>query len=430
MKTLIQNTKILTMTSEQVIENGFIAIENDRIVYVGEQKPENFEADQIIDGKNKAVIPGLVNAHCHIAMTLLRGYADDLPLEEWLFQKVFPIEDKLTCADITCGTSIGLMEMLRTGTTCFADQYFMMDNVARAVEQAGMRANLTRCQMCFDEDVDIQKDKTMQEARAFYQNWHGKADGRIQVTLSPHSVYGCTPRYIEGIVSMAHELGADMQMHLSETAKEVADCQAKYGKSPVQHFHDLGAFDRHAFVAHGVHVSEQDMLLLKNKNVSMVHNPGSNMKLASGVAPIAQYMQNGINVALGTDGACSNNNLNMFEEIQLAALLAKGHFMNATSLKAYEAIQMATVNGATALNLPAVGKIKAGMKADLVMLDLDQPHCYPMHSLISALVYSMNGSDVVMTMVDGTILYQNGEYLTIDAEKVKFEVKQSVARLF
>jgi 5-methylthioadenosine/S-adenosylhomocysteine deaminase len=432
MKVLIKNAAIIPMTgSEEVIKEGYICIEEDKIESIGLEYPDKFIPDMVLEGKNKLVLPGLINTHTHIPMTLLRSYADDLPLEKWLFEKIFPIEDQFTAEDIYWASMLGLTEMIGSGTTCFADMYFFMDQIGKAVEEAGIRADLSRGLQCFDESFDEQKDKRLHESRQFYKDWNNRAEGRIKVRLGPHSVYTCIPQYLKSTLRLAEELGTGIHIHLSETQKENEECLKKYGKTPTQHLNDLGILRPNTIAAHCVHITEKDMDLLQKNKVSVLHNPGSNLKLGSGIAPIKKLMNKKINIALGTDSASSNNNLDMLQEVYLAAVLSKGAEEDPTLVKAYDALEMATVNGAKALGIDHMtGKLERGMKADLILVSMNKPHFYPLHDRLSNLVYSGQSGDVDMVMVDGKILYEKGQFKTIDYEQVVFNINRICQRLF
>ncbi|MDI9495466.1 MAG: amidohydrolase [Bacillota bacterium] len=448
MKTLIKNIKIITMDDEKpLIDCGDIIIEDDRILdiiengvsecnrIVGDPKDECYEStsgqcDRVIDGENKLALPGFINAHTHVGMVPFRNFANDLPLEEWLFNKLFPMEDKLTADDIYQASQMGIAEMLAAGTTCFADMYMFEDVLAEVVKSTGIRADLARGLQCFDEDFDIKTDRRVLESLDLFNQYHNAANGRIKIRFGPHAVYTCTPRYLAETADLAKELGVGIHIHLSETRNENENCVKTYGKSPTQHLADLGVFDLPVIAAHGVHLSDEDISILSEKNVSIIHNPASNLKLGSGVMRAVKLVESGINVGLGTDGASSNNALDMMREVYLAAVLSKGVFEDSVGIKAYEALKMATVNGARALGLSDVGRIKAGMKADITLIDLDKPHYYPLNDAISAVVYCGKGSDVHTAIVDGEILYENGEYKTIDIEAVKAGVKRITERLF
>ena len=308
MNLLIKNITILSMAGkDEVIENTNMYIEDDKIVHIGELK-EDIKVNRIIDGKNKVAMPGLVNAHTHIGMSLLRNYADDLPLHEWLTKKIWPIEAKLTAEDIYWGSLLSMVEMIQSGTTTFCDMYFFMDEVGKGLEESGIRGVLTRGII---EEPGKEKEK-LDDTRELYKNWHGKGEGRIKVMVAPHAPYTCSPAYLEDVMDLAHELDTGIHIHLSETKKEVEDSYKTYGKSPIKHVYDLGLFKLPTIAAHCVHVDESDIKILMENNVSPVNNPSSNLKLASGFAPIDEMLKFGVNVSLGTDGSSSNNNLNMF----------------------------------------------------------------------------------------------------------------------
>ncbi len=431
MKYLFKNALVVTMNQDmEVLKSWDVLVENDRIRAMGNISPEQKDNAVIIDAAGKLLMPGLINSHSHVPMTLLRNYADDMDLQTWLFKHIFPAEDKLTGPDVYWGTFLGIMEMLASGTTCFFDMYYFMDDMCRAVEQAGIRAQLSRGITSMDEGPDFSGLKSLNESKEFYQSWNGAADGRITGAFAPHALYTCSPSVIKAIGSTAQKYGAPIHVHVDETRTEHVDCLKNFGKTPTRHLYDLGLFDQKTVAAHCTWVTEEDMALLKEKDVSMVHNPASNLKLASGIAPVPQAMSQGLNVTLGTDGASSNNNLNLFEEIQLSAFIHKGSSLNPLLVSAAEALQMATVNGAKALDRDDLGIVKEGNKADLILIDLDKPHFMPLHNPISALAYSAQGADVCLTMVDGRILYEKGEYKTIDKEKVGHYIKKIYDRIF
>lgn len=426
MTLLIKNIDLLPMNNpREIIYNTNIYIKDNRIFYIGDIK-ENIEVSKTIDGKNKLAMPGLINAHTHIGMSLLRNYADDLPLYEWLTEAIWPIEDKLTGEDIYWGSLLSIVEMIQSGTTAFCDMYFFMDEVAKAVEESGIRGVLTRGIV---EDPDNPNEK-LEETRELYNNWNGKSNGRIKVMVAPHAPYTCSPEFLIKTRDLAKELNTGIHIHLSETKREVEDSFKAHGKSPIKHVYDLGLFDVHTIAAHCVHVDDKDIEILWKNNVYPVNNPGSNLKLASGFAPVDKMLKRGIPVALGTDGSSSNNNLNMFEEINLAALINKAVNLDAISVPAYSAIAMGTINGAKALNWSdEIGSIEAGKKADLILLDMDKPHLYPKHNLISAVSYSAQGSDVDTAIIDGKIIMEKREIKTLDVEKIKFMAEKQAKDL-
>lgn len=419
MNLLIKNVTLVPMDKKNdILENTNIYILNNKIEHIGYLRGD-LKVDRIIDGKGMVAMPGLINSHTHIGMSLLRNFADDLPLHEWLTQKIWPIEAKLTEEDVYWGSLLSMVEMIQSGTTAFCDMYFFMDQVGMGLEEAGIRGVLTRG-LIEEEGKSIIK---LNETRELYRNWNGKGNGRIKVMVAPHAPYTCSPDFIMKSCALAKELDTGIHIHLSETKKEVEDSFKQYGKSPIKHVYDLGVFEIPTIAAHCVHVDDNDIEILKENNVSVVNNPGSNLKLASGFAPVDKMVKKGVNVALGTDGSSSNNNLNMFEEINLAAIVNKAVNMDAVSIPAKTAVEMATINGAKALLWSEeIGSIEVGKKADLILIDIDKPHLYPHHNIISSLAYSAQGSDVDTVIVDGKIIMENREIKTLDVEKIKYNV--------
>lgn len=426
MNILIKNATLLSMgDKEEPVENVEVAIEKDKIKYIGEV-PEDFYAEKVIDARESLVMPGLIDGHTHIAMSLFRNYADDLPLMEWLKTRIWPLEEKLTAQDVYWGSMLGVAELIRSGVTCFSDMYFFMEETAKAVEEAGIRAVLARGLVGGDND----DGRRFEETRKLYKSWHNGAGGRIKVMVGPHAPYTCSPGYLRKVVELARELNVGIHIHIAESADEVEESLKNYGKSPVRHIYDLGLFDIPTVAAHCVHLSDEDIEILAENKVSVVNNPTSNLKLASGFAPVEKMIKKGINVALGTDGPSSNNNLNMFEEINLAAIINKSVNHDATSIPAITAIKMATVNGAKALGLEKeIASIEVGKKADLIIIDTQKPHFYPRHNIISALAYSAQASDVKTVIVDGKIVMEDYEIKTIDTERIMFETEKAAKDL-
>lgn len=420
---LIKNVILLPMGKEkEPVENTNIYIVDNQIEHIGYLRGD-IKVDRVIDGNGKVALPGLINAHTHIAMSLLRNYADDVPLHEWLTQKIWPVEANLKAEDIYWGSMLSIVEMIQSGVTCFSDMYFFMDEVGKAVEESGIRGVLSRG--LIEEDSEKINNEKLEDTKKLYNNWHGKANGRIKVMVAPHAPYTCDPDYLKRIMDLANELGAGIHVHLSETRKEVEESFYKFNKSPIKHVYDLGLFKYPTLAAHCVHVSDEDIQILGENNVAVVNNPGSNLKLASGFAPVQKMLDKGICVALGTDGSSSNNNLNMFEEINLAALINKGVLKEATSVPAIKAIEMGTINGAKALNWDKeIGSIEVGKKADLILIDMEKPHLYPKHNVVSAIAYSCQASDVDTVIVNGKIIMEGYEIKTIDVEKVMYNAER------
>jgi len=420
---LLKNAEILT--PDGIIQKGDILIENDIISKVG-SIDANFTADTVIDCNNKLAIPGLINTHTHAAMTLFRSYADDMLLMDWLQNKIWPAEAKLKSEDIFWGTQLAIAEMLKSGTTTFADMYFYMPQVAQAVAESGIRAVLARGMA----GVAPTADQALVESEQFYNEYNNAADGRITVMIGPHAPYTCPPDYLKKVVALARRLGAEIHIHLSETSDEVQNCYKQHRMSPIKLMDELGVLDCGTLAAHCVHVSEDDIAIMKSKAVRVAHNPGSNMKLASGIAPVPQMLEAGLCVSLGTDGAASNNNLDMFEELRLAATLHKANTLDPLVIPASQAVEMATSLGAKALGLSGVtGMIKAGLKADIVLIDMDALHWYPRHDRVSLLAYSAGQGDVDTVIVNGKVLVHNHRLTTIDEEQLKYEVQRRGMRL-
>ena len=410
------------------LKNAWIGIENDTIVSIGETKPEG--EWQTKSMHNSLLIPGLINGHTHAAMTLLRGLGSGLPLDRWLHEAIFPVEDRLTATDMRAGNALAQMEMLRTGTTSYSDMYYMLDTEAELCQSSGMKVNLARPITCFNPEESAAESIRAKESVALFDTWHGRENGRIRVDFSIHAEYTCQEKIAREYAEIGKTRGARMHLHLSETVKEHAACKAKYGKTPTEWFQSLGVLDLPTAAAHCVTVEDSDLEILKTYGVSPVHNPSSNMKLGSGFMRLPKLLNYGLNVGIGTDGTASNDNLNMLEEMHLAALIHNGNLCDPTAIHAEQVLTMATRNGAKLQGREDTGSLAVGKKADIVAVNMDAPHLIPSFDPISTLLYSAQGSDVCMTMVDGRILYENGEYKTIDAEKVRFEVKAALNRLY
>lgn len=414
------------------VKNADIGIRNGLVEFItpSGNGPKDFKAEKIIDGRHRLVMPGLVNAHTHCSMTLLRNAADDLPLDKWLFKRVFPIEARLTEEDIYWGTMLGIAEMLKTGTTTFTDMYLHMNATAQAVCDSGIRANLSRSPLDYMEGEKHKNVNAFLECREYHRTWHGQNDSRIKVFVEVHSTYLFDLDSLEKSADLASELGTGIQIHILETVKEKEDSLREYGKSPVEICEETGIFKVPVVAAHCVHLSDNDMDIMAARGVYAAHNPTSNLKLGSGIARVPEMLEKGIRVSLGTDGAASNNNLNMFEEMHLAALLHKGIHMNPELVNAEQVVTMATANGAEAAGFgDLTGHIRAGMRADLTILDTDKAHLTPLNDPHSAIVYAAQGSDVDTVLVDGEFLLENGRLTTIDEEKVKHEARRIAARL-
>ena len=412
MRILIKNAQILTMTAEE-LQKGDILIVDEKIAAIGQVTAEMLNGtEKVIDAANHLAMPGLINAHTHAAMTLLRSYADDLELMSWLNDEIWPAEAKMDAEDIYWGTMLAIAEMIRGGTTTFADMYGpFMEKVAEAVISTGIRANLSRgCVGVADAN-----EEKIAENIALFEQYNDAAEGRIKVWFGPHAPYTCSQEYLQKTAQAAWERGSGIHIHLSETKSELEQIKENYGHSPVEYLNQAGIFDGPCLAAHGVWLNDEEIEFLQEKNVSIAHNSVSNMKLSSGVAPVAKMLSQGLNVGLGTDGASSNNSLDMFKEMATAAFLSKLSTMEPTSLPAYEVLKMATIGSAKALHWDKeIGTLEVGKKADVILLDLNQPHFCPWNNSIADLVYSAKSSDVTHTIVNGQILMEDRKLLTID----------------
>lgn len=428
MKILLKNATVLP-------EYGFekrpvcVLIEDRKIVSIGEAVPENSNAETV-DCKGNLLIPAFYNAHCHAAMTLFRGYGEDLPLQRWLEERIFPAEDKLTYNSVLVATRLAIAEMLRNGIASFSDMYMFEDAVAEAVLESGVKANLSRSFVSFDPDMDIRSDFRFNEFLNLTKQYHHADGDRILVDLSLHAEYTNVPRVCRDVADYAKENGYGIQIHLSETEKEHLDCIGRHGKTPTEFFLDTGVLDVPVTAAHCVWVSDSDIKILADKRVSVAHNPVSNLKLGSGVMPLRKMLNAGVNVALGTDGVASNNRLDILREMQTAAILHKGVTRDPAITVASEMLPIATYNGALAQGRHDCGKIKVGSKADLVLIDRNSLHNMPCYDDYAMLAYSADHTDVLFTMVDGRILYRNGEYTSIDEERLRYESQEVFAHYF
>lgn len=426
MRILLKNADIITMNSNRdVLKNTNIGIEDTTIKFIGDIE-EGFTPDETINCKGKVVMPGLCNSHTHIPMSLLRNYANDLPLFQWLSEKIWPIEDKFTSEHVYWGSMLSIAEMIKGGTTAFADMYFFMEDMAKAVEETGIRGVLSRGLMGESANGDVRFD----ELRNLHKNYMNAADGRITIMAGPHAPYTCSDDYLKSVMCLAEEINVPIHIHLSESKGEVEDSIKKYGKSPIEHMEELGLFKFKTLAAHCVHLSENDIDILAKYNVSVANNPGSNLKLGNGFAPVKTLLDKGVNVALGTDGASSNNNQNMFEEMNLASIINKSLCNDTTVIPAMKSIEMATLNGAKAMGLKSQGAIEVGNKADIIAVDFHKPHLYPKLDMVSSIVYSAQASDVSDVIVNGKILMENYELKTIDLENVIYNVEKITKNLY
>ncbi|MBP1921891.1 5-methylthioadenosine/S-adenosylhomocysteine deaminase [Halorubrum alkaliphilum] len=382
-------------------------------------------ATETLDAEGSLVIPGLVNAHTHVAMTLLRGYADDKPLDAWLREDIWPVEAELTPDDVEAGAELGVVEMIRSGTTAFADMYFAVDRVADVVDRAGLRARLGHGAVTVGKD-DAAAAADVEESLAVAAELDGAADGRIRTAFMPHSLTTVGEEFLREGVDEAREAGVPIHLHANETTDEVDPIVDEGGQRPIEYADDIGVLGPEDFFAHGVHVDGAEIDLLAESGTAVVHCPASNMKLASGMAPVQRMRDAGVTVALGTDGAASNNDLDLFDEMRDAAMVGKLAAEDASAVPAEAVVEMATAAGADALGLPG-GRIAEGAAADLAVVDLDAPHLTPVHDLVSHLAYAASGHDVRHTVCDGEVLMRDRDVLTLDVEAVRERAAEAAA---
>ena len=425
MKILFEHVTALTMDPAQPeLKDGFVSVEDTKITYAGGGRPAG-EFDRVIDCTDKIMLPGLVNAHTHVPMALLRGCGGGCDLHTWLNQYIFPAEAKLDPRCVAAGTGLGLAEMIASGTTCINDMYMHTETIAQTVLDAGLSANLSCGGVYFGapEDFSPETCSDCQNTKRLRENWHGAGDGQILIDASIHAEYTSNAPLWQWVADYARQYDLGMHVHVSETNSEHMKCIEKYGESPAVLLDKYGVWQNGGAAAHCVYLSGQDAELLAKRGVTAVHNPVSNLKLMSGVAPLFFLRQCGMNIALGTDGVASNNSHDLFEEMKTAALTQNWTFgEDHDLLTASELLAMATVNGAKALRRDT-GILAAGKIADIILLDASRPNLIPCHDLAENLVYSARGSDVCMNMARGRVIYENGTFLTLDLEKLRAEVE-------
>ncbi len=418
---LFQNvTAVLMDGAHTVLPGAFVAVDGGTITSVGTTHPAG-DFQRVIDGKGGILMPGLVNCHTHVPMTAMRGYGDGHDLQDWLHNFIFPVEAKWDDRAIRACTDLGIMEMIASGTTCIADMYMHTQTVAQAVADAGLSANLSCGGVFFGETFSPASCADCAHQEELVKAWHGYDGGRIRVDASLHAEYTSKPGLWEWTADFAKTHGLGMHVHISETKREHEECRERWGAPPIRVLAKYGVFDVRSIAAHCVWTEPEDWALMAEKGVTAVHNPVSNLKLGSGVAPIPDLIKAGVNVALGTDGVSSNNATDMFEDMKLAAILQNGVRCDPLALSAWDVLEMATANGAKALGRDT-GLLQAGRQADLILLDGEALNLTPCHDAANNLAYSTHGSNVILNMCRGRVIYENGEFLTIDAEKTRREV--------
>lgn len=422
MSIVIKNAYILDMVGEEPnIRISDIYIEENKISKIDENI--NLECDEIIDGTGKLVMPGLVNTHTHLPMSIFKGYKDDRTLMDWLNNAIFPVEDKLESDDFYYNSCLSILEMIKSGTTTCNDMYFGTERIVDAIEKMGIRANVSWC--VTDDSIRDKLDKTREYAKKY-----NNTDNKIKVLVSLHAPYTCNPNTVKLCVDLAKEINTGIHVHLAETKDEVNIINERYGKTPTEYLNDLNVFDVKTILAHGIYLTDSDIEILKTKDTGIAHNPISNCKLSSGICNVTKLHENNINVGIGTDGSGSTTTLDMFKEMRLTAYLQKVNTFNPTVIKAYDILKMATIEGAKVLGLDnEIGTIEIGKKADIIIIDLIKPHLYPLNDIATNIVYSANGSDVETVIIDGNIIMKNRDIKTIDENELYNKINQISHRL-
>ncbi|MGB8541821.1 MAG: amidohydrolase [Candidatus Acidiferrales bacterium] len=429
---LVTGGTVVTMDSQRrVIENGAVAIKGDSIVAVGPRAEieSKFEAAQTIDAHGALVLPGLINGHAHAAMSLFRGLADDLSLDEWLQKYIFPAEARnVTPEFVEWGTKLGVLEMLRGGITIYADMYYFEDVVARVTKDAGMRGVLGETII----DFPAPDNKTLEQAFAYTQKYldHWKGDSLIVAAVAPHSIYTCSEKTLQDSAALARRNNAPILIHIAEAQFELEQSRAKHGVTPVGYLERIGFLGPDVVGAHCIWVDQADIATLAHFNVGCTNNPSSNMKTAAGVMPVPEMLAAGEPIGIATDGAASNNNQDLFEEMDLAAKLQKVSRMDPRALPAKQVVEMATINGARALHMEKmIGSLEPGKKADLILVDTDTPHSAPMYDVYSEIVYALKASDVRTVVIAGKIVMKDRRMLTLDEKEILAKAQEYKAKI-
>ena len=424
MSVLFEHVTAVTMDGERrVLKDACVAVEGTKIASVGTVRPQG-KFDRVVDGAGKVLMPGLINAHTHLPMTLMRGYGGGCDLHTWLNDYIFPAEARLDDRAVAAGAALGLAEMIASGITCVADMYDHCDAIIEQVVQAGLSANIARGITLFTDDYSFDTFPGCVEARAIFDKWHGYGDGQILVDACIHGEYTSRPALWRDMAEFAQERGLGMHVHVSETLSEQQECLNRWGRTPIQILDEYGVWNcGRSLAAHCVYTTPEDWAIMTERGISCVHNPWSNLKLGSGVAPIPAMLKAGVNVALGTDGMSSHNSADLFADIKLAAALHCGVGRDPMAVTALQALEMATVNGARALGRNS-GAIAPGRDADLILVDFTAPNLTPCHDVVENLVFSAHGANVEMNMARGRVIYEKGTFFTLDLERIRSEVQQ------
>lgn len=423
MSILYKNINYLDLENEKIIEGADIFIEGNLIKKIGNNL--QIKASEVIDGNFLLMTPGFVNGHTHLGMSYFRNYADDLKLMDWLENEIWPIENKLTADDIYWSSLLSICENIKSGVTNFCDMYYEMDRVCDATIISGIRGTLTRGLT----DNDGKGKEKLKSVRELYNNYHNKANGRIKVVPAPHAIYTCSENFLREISDLSKDLDGIINIHLSETKGEVENSLKEHGMTPISYVNSLGLLDNHVIAAHCVHITDEEISLIKDKNFYPIYNPTSNLKLASGFTPVEKLLKNNIIMGIGTDGDSSNNSQNLLQDMHIGAIVNKAREMDEQAVKAIEILKMATINGQRALGISKVGLIKEDYLADLTIFSLKSSNFTPKNNLINALVYSATAEDVRDVLCDGKFVMRNRELVNLDEERIKFEVNRHFEEL-
>lgn len=423
MSILYKNINYLDLENEKIIEGADIFIEGNLINKIGNNL--QIKASEVIDGNFLLMTPGFVNGHTHLGMSYFRNYADDLKLMDWLENEIWPIENKLTADDIYWSSLLSICENIKSGVTNFCDMYYEMDRVCDATIISGIRGTLTRGLT----DNDGKGKEKLKSVRELYNNYHNKANGRIKVVPAPHAIYTCSENFLREISDLSKDLDGIINIHLSETKGEVENSLKEHGMTPISYVNSLGLLDNHVIAAHCVHITDEEISLIKDKKFYPIYNPTSNLKLASGFTPVEKLLKNNIIMGIGTDGDSSNNSQNLLQDMHIGAIVNKAREMDEQAVKAIEILKMATINGQRALGISKAGLIKEDYLADLTIFSLKSSNFTPKNNLINALVYSATAEDVRDVLCDGKFVMRNRELVNLDEERIKFEVKRHFEEL-
>lgn len=423
MSILYKNINYLDLENEKIIEGADIFIEGNLIKKIGNNL--QIKASEVIDGNFLLMTPGFVNGHTHLGMSYFRNYADDLKLMDWLENEIWPIENKLTADDIYWSSLLSICENIKSGVTNFCDMYYEMDRVCDATIISGIRGTLTRGLT----DNDGKGKEKLKSVRELYNNYHNKANGRIKVVPAPHAIYTCSENFLREISDLSKDLDGIINIHLSETKGEVENSLKEHGMTPISYVNSLGLLDNHVIAAHCVHITDEEISLIKDKKFYPIYNPTSNLKLASGFTPVEKLLKNNIIMGIGTDGDSSNNSQNLLQDMHIGAIVNKAREMDEQAVKAIEILKMATINGQRALGISKAGLIKEDYLADLTIFNLKSSNFTPKNNLINALAYSATAEDVRDVLCDGKFVMRNRELVNLDEERIKFEVNRHFEEL-